>query len=200
MKIFIEGILPSIAKYSEKLDKLSVLLDEPWVQENEFNSFKKLIFRKDNSILVSENGNVSIGKWELLNKANSILIEVNSTAKLFNHCFLDEAVLILKVDGGRDYLTLVNQNIIPDLDVDKYFQNKILNQSAPYNIANGKRDTEIHIGNSILVIKHLTTENTPFKGDLVYINGIFAKTGKYKIDTLFYIHVVNGRIERTSML
>jgi hypothetical protein len=31
MKIFIEKILPKILSYSEKLDKLTLLIDEPWV-------------------------------------------------------------------------------------------------------------------------------------------------------------------------
>lgn len=58
MKIFIEKILPKILSYSEKLDKLTLLIDEPWVVNDDSQKFTKFIFRKDNSLLVSDNGNV----------------------------------------------------------------------------------------------------------------------------------------------
>ena len=131
MKTYIENILPRISKFSEQLNKLTLLLDEPWVIVNGDGGFVKLIFKKDNSILVSKNGEVSIGKWELLNKANSLLIQIESSTKLYNHCFLDKAVMILKMDGGNEYMTLLNQNIIPDLNVNKYFEEKLESINPP---------------------------------------------------------------------
>lgn len=91
MKIFIESILPKISGFSEKLDKLTLIVDEPWVIIDDKDINTKLIFRKDNTLLISENGNVTLGKWDLLNKAKSILLEINSSLKLYNHGFLMKA-------------------------------------------------------------------------------------------------------------
>jgi len=34
MKVFIESLLPSILYLSQRLDKISLLVDEPWVVNN----------------------------------------------------------------------------------------------------------------------------------------------------------------------
>ena len=204
MKIFVETILPKILSYSEKLDKLSLLIDEPWVVKSESASSTKFIFRKDNSLLISENGSVTLGKWDLLNKANSILLEYNGLLRLYNHGFLDEAVLILQMDGGNGYFVLVNQNRVPDLDLERYLQNKYVNNTG--NISSSsqakgspKSRERIQSDKGEIIIECFSGPNMPSQGDTVTMNGRSAPNGKYKIGSMFYIHVLNGRIERTSM-
>ena len=67
---------------------------------------------------MSLNGQVTIGKWEYLATANSLLVDRVHDKILLNHAFLDPAVMVLKKDGYNDnVLFLANQNLIPDLDI-----------------------------------------------------------------------------------
>lgn len=204
MKIFIETILPKILSYSEKLDKLTLLIDEPWVVNDDNQKFTKFIFRKDNSLLVSDNGNVTLGKWDLLNKANSILLEFNNSLKLYNHGFLDEAVLILKIDGGVDYFVLVNQNKIPNLDLENYLKIKYVNKQEGDNYKENRSLTpksraKISSDKGEIIIEYFSSPNMPSKGDFVIQNGKSVSDGKYKIGSMFFIHVLKGEITKTSM-
>ena len=202
MKIFLEGILPQILGFSKKLDKLILIVDEPWVIISENDSFMKLIFRQNNTLLVSENGNVSLGKWDLLNKADSLLLEINNSLKLYSHGFLDEAILILKIDGGTDYLILVNQNRIPDLNYVSYIENKYGNPNtqSTKKTSSPLQDKEyIKTDRGVISIEYLSINQVPSIGDKIFVNNLAAPRGKYKISTLFYIHVSNGQIIDTSM-
>ena len=200
MKLFLENILPKISSYSEKLDKLSILIDEPWVVSTNDQRFIKYIFRKDNTLLVSNSGSVVFGKWELLNRANSLMIASENSTSLYNHGFLDEAVLVLKIDGGMDYFVLLNQNKIPSLNLENYFKSKYFDEKAEnQNSLIPKSRSKIQTDKGEIVIEFYTSPNTPSGGDFVFRDGVSAPNGKYKIGTMFYVHVVDGKIFKTSM-
>jgi hypothetical protein len=110
MRTFILDIIPKIKKYSEKLDKISVLTDKHWVViDDELKKKIVFIFReKDNQLLISENGKIEKGNWEYLGH-NSLLIDRSDGSYLFKHGFIDDYVLALKVDGKEEYALLVNE-------------------------------------------------------------------------------------------
>ena len=66
------------------------------------------IFRKNNELLISSNGEVEKGRWEYLGN-NSLLIDKKDKSYLFKHGFFDENVLALKIDGREEYAFLVNK-------------------------------------------------------------------------------------------
>jgi len=132
MKYYLSDLLPRIKKFSASLDQTAILVDKPWVVCDNEDGFQKLIFRRDGSLLLSENGSVSDGKWEYLPEAQSMLIDYGKgIKKLYRHQFMDEAVLALKIDGPRinassDYFLLANENIIPDLNAKAFLKEKYL--------------------------------------------------------------------------
>ncbi|CAN1542459.1 hypothetical protein MCERE19_01803 [Spirosomataceae bacterium] len=203
MKAYLESILPKIASYSEKLDKLAYLVDEPWVVDSSDN-FTKFIFKQDNTLLFSENGNVSFGKWELLNKASSILIQYNNTIKLYNHGFLDSAVLILKIDGGTEYFALMNQNKVLNLDLEKYLENNYNGtNSGTYSKVKNNFSTQsrknINSNKGEITIIFNSLSDIPTVGDFVFIGSHNAPDDRYKIASMFYLYTKNGIIEKISM-
>jgi len=110
MRTFILDIIPKIKKYSEKLDKLTVLTNKHWVMIDD-DIKKKIVFifrEKDNQLLISDNGRVEKGNWEYLGN-NSLLIDRSDGSFLFKHGFVDDYVLALKVDGKEEYALLVNE-------------------------------------------------------------------------------------------
>lgn len=200
MKIFLESILPTFAKYSERLDKLTILIDEPWVIVNEDEVFKKFIFQKNGKVLISENGKVSFGTWKLLDKANAILMEHEGNLTLYNHVFLDEGLLILKLDGGVDYMCLANENVVPGLDIERYLERKLQPPSEKLsNTPPAKAISSVKTNGGVLMITHESVAGVVSEGDLVVLNGMEAPNGKYKLGPWFYIYVEEGRVRKTSM-
>ena len=206
MTHYLESILPKILSYSNKLDKLTLLLNEPWVVTGEESAKTKLIFKNDGEVIMSENGNVQFGKWELLNRASSILIKYEKSAKLYNHAFFDESILVLKLDGSTDFFVLANQNRIPDLNVAGYLSAKydgstkvglattnVVQKTRPYNCTTDKGPITIHICVALWQGNYINV------GDPVTINNEPAPDGKYKISTMHYVHLKDGRIHNTSM-
>jgi len=129
MKEYLKSWLPKIKNYSLELDKLSKLYNQPLVLVNEVSDFIKIIFQEKGKLIVSKNGVVSDGDYELLSVANSILLHINGEKRLYNHQFIDNALMILKLDGfSNDFFILANQNLIPDLDIESYLNVKY---SAP---------------------------------------------------------------------
>jgi len=110
MQTFISDIIPKIQRFSQKMDDLTMLTNQHWVVMDEIDKTKNVyIFRKNNELLVSSNGEVEKGRWEYLGN-NSLLIDKKDKSYLFKHGFFDENVLALKIDGREEYAFLVNEN------------------------------------------------------------------------------------------
>lgn len=125
---YIKSWIPKIESFSIKLDKLSKIYNQPWVLIDDLNDFVKIIFREKGTLLVSKNGVVSNGSWELIHIANSIMLDISGEKRLYNHQFIDNGLMILKLDGhSTDFFVLANQNIIPDLDIESYLISKYSN-------------------------------------------------------------------------
>ena len=63
----LRDLLPRLKKYSAELDQASFLVDKPWVVSHDKNApFQKLIFRRDGRVHLSNEGNLTDGKWEYL--------------------------------------------------------------------------------------------------------------------------------------
>ncbi|MCC5943098.1 MAG: hypothetical protein JJU37_16250 [Balneolaceae bacterium] len=124
MKYYLKDILPRLKKHSASLDQSAFLVDKPWVVNNTDGKFEKLIFKRNGSVILSINGDVTIGKWEYLPEAQSLLIDYGNKKKLYRHQYLDEAVLALKIDGldknDDSYYLLANENVVKDHNAKRY--------------------------------------------------------------------------------
>ena len=110
MKTYIADIIPSLQRYSKKLDDLTKLSNQHWVSiDDETNIKTVFIFRENNELLVYENG-VRNGRnsWRYLDN-QSIEIGIRETFYLMKHAFLDEVVLALKRSGVEEYALFVNE-------------------------------------------------------------------------------------------
>lgn len=109
MKTYFSDFIPKIARFSEKLDNLTLLTNHHWVAIGELNELKVVyIFRPNGDLLISRNGIVEKAKWEYLGN-NSLLIETQAENYLFKHGFFDENILALRVDSKNEYAFLINE-------------------------------------------------------------------------------------------
>lgn len=124
MKEFLNGILPRIIDYSQSLDHKETFIEKPWTWIDDLNNQQKYIFRRNGDLLMSLNGSVTIGKWEYISAAKSLLIDRIKDKLLLNQAFLDEAVIILKHDGikGEKFM-LLNELLLPNLNFEDYLRN-----------------------------------------------------------------------------
>lgn len=116
MKQYLKSIIPTIKNFSQSLDKTSLLVEKPWVLIDDNQDTQKLIFKKNKELVLSINGQVTIGKWDYLAEAKCLLIDRGTDKILCNQGYLDDGILILKLDSVLDqYFILANQNIIPNV-------------------------------------------------------------------------------------
>ncbi len=87
-----------------------MLTNQHWVVIDELKNSKVVyIFRNNNELLISNNGNVEKAKWEYLGH-NTLLIDKNSSSYLFKQGFFDENIIALKVDSKDEYAFLINES------------------------------------------------------------------------------------------
>lgn len=109
MQTYFSNIIPSLARFSKKLDDISLLTSRHWVILNETTQSKRTyIFRNNKELIVSENGIVVHGTWDYLG-FNKILLRFNDNSFLFQHGFLEDDILALQLDGRNEYAFFINE-------------------------------------------------------------------------------------------
>lgn len=206
MKTYITDILPKIQKFSKDLDDLTLLTNQHWVVIDEINTVKIIYyFKTNNELLISRNGIVEKGKWELLSN-NSIIIDKENQSYLFKHGFLDKNILALKIDTKEEYVFLINENkyngnlnsfnkIIDFLN--KQYPNQKEKNKSNVLSQNEFRYENLKTDKGFLKIK--TQQKIDFtSGDEVFINEKVAPDGKYTFGWPSWLNsltIKNGKIK-----
>ena len=100
---------------------MEIFVEKPWVIIDENQNIQKYIFKRNGELIMSLNGQVTVGRWEYLSSAKSLLIDRVQDKMLLNQNFIDPAVMILKKDNlYDDSLILANEILLPDLNVMNY--------------------------------------------------------------------------------
>lgn len=141
MKTYITDIIPRLSEYSKKLDNLTLLTDQHWVEFDPSNKSKIVyIFKRNNELLHSSDGTVIRGKWEILGN-NSLIIDIENKSYLLRHGFFDENILALKIDNKDEFLLLINEfkinNKFNSLNsLSEFLNNKYLDTSNENGFSN----------------------------------------------------------------
>jgi hypothetical protein len=110
MLLYLADLFTRLAVHSEKLDNLALLTNQHWVSIDEIAQQKVVyIFRTNNELLISTNGNVQEARWEYLGN-NSLLVRTKDNSLLLKHGFFDDSILALKRDSTDDFNIFVNEN------------------------------------------------------------------------------------------
>ncbi len=171
MNEIIKYYVQSLTGATQTLKKKSILLEKPWALVDNDGAIQKLIFSKDNKLILSKNGVVTEGSWNYHPEAKSLFIDRGVDKLLLNEQYIDENVLILKRDGtDNEFFALANENTLPDYDVINYLKHiksKLL-ITKRYNLLNGKTllvDIEPEMGGYLAnaAVSFLTTQGAPEK-------------------------------------
>jgi len=123
MQTYLSQILPRLQQFNKKLDQISLFTNKPWIMIDEESNQHHYSFLPDGRLVMALNGQAQIGKWEYLSGSNSLLIDRNVDNILLHHIFLTDGIMLLKKEGSNEKpWILVNKNVIPDLNYEKYLR------------------------------------------------------------------------------
>ena len=205
MKTYIADIIPSIQRFSKRLDDLTKLTNQNWVSIDDIRGAKRVfVFEKNGELDIYENGlEVDSGSWKLVNQ--SLKLRLNSGGYLLKHGFFDENVIALKLDSTQSYAFFVNEtkyhNELNNItDILKFLENKYIKNNGSssglgstqkrtinedtkygYDVKSEKEKYDLAWGNFIEYEIEFTSGR---KGE-VYKGG---NTGKY-----FYMDITFGK-------
>jgi len=130
MDQYLDFIIPAVRPWSEDLREEEFYLDTRWleVRDNDDSLESVLyIFRSEEEMLISIDGNISRGVWRRLDKSNTLIIEqtVDGSivkSELFDLAFMNKDFFILlkhgdqKRKGKNKYFVLGRENVVKKLE------------------------------------------------------------------------------------
>ena len=208
IKTFISDIIPRIQRFSQKLDNLTLLINQHWVVIDDSSDTKHVyIFRDNNELLISQNGRVEKAKWEYLGH-DTLLIDRKDESLLLRHGFFDENILALKTDGKEEYALMVNETklskeINSTEKVTEFLRANYLAPTAQLlpntSVATRKADSlsidnirTFSTGRGTVEIQMGKSSYVSAPGHKVLLNGKPAPTEKYKLGFMWYLNVKDG--------
>jgi len=126
---YIKDLLPRLQQLNKSIDHTASIIDKSWIYIDDDEKKHTYIFQKNGALIMSLNGSVTTGTWKFLPHAGSLLIDRGADKILLKHVFLDKAIIILRKDNNYDIpWILIDENVIPDLNVEKYLRAHIIKQ------------------------------------------------------------------------
>lgn len=135
MEQLIRNIIPGIKHYGELLSQKSIL-QKTWLLINDNEDLIQYTFKKGGELIISINGDVLKGKWELLSSTKILLDSPNGSIQLENLFFNIGIIVLLKPSKVEELFILIDANVIIDrnpLEYLKSIENSIdlnLNQNG----------------------------------------------------------------------
>ncbi len=175
--------------FSQTIKKKGILVDQPWALIDEENCIQKLIFRKNNSLILSKNGVVTEGSWEYFPQSRALLIDRGTDKLLLNECYIDTNVLILKKDGtDNDFFAFANENFLPDYNIPQYLNSVQCKELKikEIKLINGNI-LQIHEAKELIYYEGLKASVIDNK-----FNNITLEDGKYLTDNKETFFVIKG--------
>ena len=130
MDEYLDAIIPLVRPWGEDLYEKEYYLDTSWLEIREDDDFHEAIlhiFRDENEYLYSLDGNISKGKWQILEKSNTFILEqiADDTvvrSELYDLAFLNKDFFILRKHGDqkrkkqRKYFVMGREGLVRGLE------------------------------------------------------------------------------------
>lgn len=171
MHQYLRNLITRLRNHSKNLDRIEVFAEKPWIYIDSQNNHHEYLFMYDNRLIMSLNGIVTQGSWELLPNGKLLINRVVDQIMLQNQ-FIDDALMLLQKSGTNEMpFTLINQSKIPDLDAIKYLEN--LEERTNYSIGSIPNGYfQINRSNKI-INDNIDVGYKLYKHDSELISGVF---------------------------
>lgn len=115
MKAYLLDVFSEYKRFSQGLDVKAIICNRPWYIFNEAGEKEVLIFQKDGSIIVSNNGIVSEGTWKYIPANTSLIITTSEASLMLHPIYTDNNIIAMNLDGSEEVLLLIDENKIQKL-------------------------------------------------------------------------------------
>ena len=137
--------LSSVERSTSNLKLKNTIIDKPWVWVENTTAKAKFIFKRNGTLVVSIAGIAHNGNWEYLSGAKSIHIDSEVFNFLLNEVYLDENILLFKLDASDDQLLVFcNESSLPELGAQGYLH-------TVYCTKHGIKSFNLYNGNFLLI-------------------------------------------------
>jgi hypothetical protein len=114
MEHYIKNIIPNIKQYGMLLSQKQYFINKTWLLVNESSDLIQYTFKKKGELIISTNGDVIKGKWELLSETKILIETQNASIQLENIFFDKNIIVLLKPSLIEELFILINESVITD--------------------------------------------------------------------------------------
>jgi len=109
-KTHIVQMISTLLRHAHRLDDISLLIDNHWLLLSDNPTSKVIfIFKNKGRLIISRDGLVEQANWEAIDR-DTILIQESNTSRLCSVEFMDDFVMILKLENWfDDYAFFINE-------------------------------------------------------------------------------------------
>lgn len=121
-----------LKNFSANQEAISIICDKAWNVFNDDGEAELFIFNTDGSIIITNNGTVTNGKWKFISANKSLIIKTERQEIMLVPSFIDGIIFALNQHGTDEYVFLIDSNNIEKFqpktltDLNKYFEKKLL--------------------------------------------------------------------------
>jgi hypothetical protein len=117
-----EIIYQKVSRLKNSVEAVSKFGNTLWVVANDDgNDSMKMVFQENGNLMISQNGKVTSGQYQLLLVANAIIITVNGESRLYNHVYTNKGLIFLQLDDGSSKpFVLINNNLLNGMSTNQY--------------------------------------------------------------------------------
>lgn len=120
---FINNIIPRLRRFAVNIEIKEALVDKIWEIFDDPENVHDYQFLRDNRLIMTHNGDVKIGRWEILpNKRLLIERAVDTPINLLFDFSLDSVILMRKTGKNQTPFLLYDKNRIPDGNIIGYLE------------------------------------------------------------------------------
>ncbi|NJC25961.1 hypothetical protein [Neolewinella antarctica] len=147
-----EQIYRKVSAHLNSVNTVLKFADTLWVVADASGEDMKLIFKNDGRLIVSKQGRVTQGAYEMLTEANAMIITIGDESHLYNHRYTDEQLVFLQLDGSAEQaFVLVNNSLLGEMTPQQYLEAVYL---KPVSDALKLEDTKARVSKLQLQLKN----------------------------------------------
>ena len=122
---FINNIIPRLRRFAVNIEIKEALVDKIWEIFDDPENVHDYQFLRDNRLIMTHNGDVKIGRWEMLPN-NRLLIERGNDQPInLLYDFSTHGVVLMKKAGNNQIpFLLFDKNVIPDGNIIRYLEER----------------------------------------------------------------------------
>lgn len=122
MEHYIKSIIPNIKQFGMMLSQKEYFINKTWLLVNDSSDLVQYTFKKNSELIISVNGDVQKGKWELLSPTKILLDSPTGSIQLENLFFNKDIIVLLKPSLIEELFILINEEVIKDKNPFEYLR------------------------------------------------------------------------------